>query len=166
MSMSNKSYKTLTNPKYLKRKVRVGDSIGILRTNNESVKEILMIFSNKGKSFYIHFLDGDNWKEREGWKNNKFIDRYDFETSFELFSISPYKDCVFQWADEYFLISPYDLTLKINQFLENKDFTMTRLVYKTIQADFNTIARLSHIVRDKKLIKRGCSYFIEPSEMK
>lgn len=159
--MGSKKYKTLIDVQHLTKTVRLNDSIAILRTNNNNIHDIFEILNSKNKYYYIHFLDGDKWKERDLWKENQFIDKYDFDTAYDLFRLSPYKDCVFQWMDEFIIVSPYDLTEKITELLEKKDFTMTRLVYKTINSDFSDVARLSNIVREKKELGRGKSYYIE-----
>ncbi len=115
--------------------------------------------------YYIYFLDGDNWGQLDIWKNNTFVWKYDFQTSYDFFCIPKYKDCIVQWSDEFIIISAVDIQKKLDQVIDSKPFTMTKLKYKSDYMTFQTVARLSNLVRNKKEILKGVWYQIENKEL-
>lgn len=153
-------YKTILNPIHLSKPISITDSLGILRTNSRYSNEILNHFNRLKKPFFIHFLDGDNWSKRDLWNQRgcSYIDKFDFMFSYEFFNLSIYKDAVFQWVDEFVIISPEDLTVHIEELLKNKDFTMTHLVKKVDNANINTLPILNKLMKDKKKVKKGITY--------
>ncbi len=157
--------KYLISREYISEKIEVYHSIAFLRSNNKYIKEVLKVFSDKSGEFYIYFLDGDRWKERPLWKLNEGLERYDYQFPYELMTLSEYCDCVFQWADEFILITSERKIQTLSKFLEGKDYTMTCLELKTSQAEYDIIAKLSHLVRRKKELGRGKFYIIEHKEL-
>ncbi len=158
-------YETLTRPNYLKFKIRPEDALPVLKTNSDFMDNILECFNSKNKHYFLYFLDGDYWKEQDIWKNNRFIWKVDFQISYDFFEISPFKDGIAQWVDEFILVSPYDISDQIDKVLSSKNFTMTKLIYSSDQMSFKTIALLSRIVRKKKELARGIWYPITTYEL-
>lgn len=158
-------YKSLTNPNYLNNKININDALPVMKTNAERIGQLLLKMNEYEKQYYMYFLDGDNWKERETWKCNSAVWRFDFQCSYDMFCAVKYKDCIVQLADEIIIISPYDISKKIDAILKSKNFTMTKLVYQSASMNYRTVAVLSHMVREKKNIQKGTWYYISELEM-
>jgi len=159
--LTSKMYKTVLNPIHLSKPLSIRDACGILRTNSRYSNDVLEYFNSLNKPYFIHFLDGDDWGKRAALNRGNYIDKWDHKTSFDFFKISIYKDSVSQWVDEFIIISPEDLTEKIDEMLRTKDFTMTHLLTKVSKGTMSTISHLNKLMRKKKLIKKGVTYNVD-----
>lgn len=161
----NPYYASITHPEFLDYKIRMVDALPVMKKNRHTLKTVLTCLNAVGKPYYLYFLDGDQWGMRDAWQTKTFVDRYDFQFSYDLFSCVKFKDCAAQWADEYILISPVKINHKIDQIIRSRNFTMTKLVHRSNSMSYETIVKLSHIVRAKKNIKRGIWYDITIEDM-
>lgn len=158
-------YPSVTNPNYLQFELMPNDALPVLKTNSGVIEQVLEYFNSLNAEYYIYFLDGDGWGQRDIWKSNTFVDRYDFELSNEFFQLPFFKDCIFQWVDEFIIINPWDVSEAVDQVLYQKDYTMTKLRYCGRHMTFKTVAKLSHLVREKKNVQRGVWYLIQSEEL-
>ncbi len=158
-------YSSITNPKYLQYELLPNDALPVIKTNADLIEQVLEYFNSLDKAYFVYFLDGDHWGQRNEWKNNGFVFRYDFQISNEFFQMVQYKDCIFKWADEFVIISPHDIRVDIDEILKKKDFTMTKLEHHSKIITFLTVAKLSRMVRKKKEIQRGIWYSITTEEL-
>ncbi len=158
-------YLSVTKPRYLQYELMPNDALPVLKTNVDLIEQVLEHFNSLDKKYFVYFLDGDSWGQRNEWKNNRFVDKYDFQLSNEFFRIPLYKDSIFLWTDEFIIINPCSITKDIDSVLMSKDFTMTKLIYCSEKIDFQTIAKLSYMVRIKKLINPGAWHLIDEKEL-
>lgn len=156
----NNKYNSTSERLYLTNIISESNITGILRTNNDHFESVAEFFNENSHEFYVYFLDGDNWGQRDIWKDNNIYTGYDVKTPFRLFENVKYKDAIFQWADEIFIISDIDIQDQIQVILEEVEVSMTGIKLVCNEVFFSDVAYLSREVREYKKVKKGCFYKI------
>jgi hypothetical protein len=127
----------------------------VIRGNAHYLDELLSTFSLENSTFYIHFLDGDNWGERDIWLKGA---NQDCSIAMEIFNKFENKDCVCGFADEFLLLDTTDRTQDIIDILKEKNFTMTTVIFKC-NKPLNSWSEIRRQILDtlyeQKLIKKG-----------
>jgi hypothetical protein len=138
--------------------VREANVWSVIRGNAHYLDELLRQFSLDNSTYYIHFLDGDNWGEREIWLNGA---NQDSLLAIELFNIFENKDCVCGYADEFLLLDNVDRTLDIFNILEKKDFTLSTVVFKCNRPLTSWLEIRKQVLNklyEQKAKRKGCVY--------
>ena len=144
--------KTLLNKEhiyFLPKKIDENSIASFLRGNHFSMQKRIDSIFSRYDNIYIYVLDGDKWSE---WSRatglcvhtKMFMAAYD---------ISPFKDCICAYADEFVIISPTNIDSCIKSIMQDEiihdGYKMTTFVTKA-SCSFDYIDFLKTM---KKIVK-------------